>query len=138
MTTKIRTLVSGAPASPSRVSIYICLNDLAGERHRLREGDFDLDLSYITPRVIAFGLPSFGLEGAYRNPASEVCCVSITKQGICGFVFEQLLLFESARAWSAAGRSSLSVCFALDVCVEFCLSASYAVVLHTVCNTHDS
>jgi phosphatidylinositol-3,4,5-trisphosphate 3-phosphatase and dual-specificity protein phosphatase PTEN len=38
----------------------------------MREEDFDLDLTYITPRVIAMGLPSFGIEGKYRNPAPEV------------------------------------------------------------------
>jgi len=33
---------------------------------------FDLDLSYITPRCIAMGLPSKGIESLYRNPISMV------------------------------------------------------------------
>ena len=40
--------------------------------YRLRDGVFDLDLCYITDRVIAFGLPAEGLEAAYRNAADEV------------------------------------------------------------------
>lgn len=32
----------------------------------------DLDLSYVTPRLIAMGFPASGREGLYRNPASEV------------------------------------------------------------------
>jgi hypothetical protein len=41
-------------------------------RRRFNDDDFDLDLTYITPRVIAMALPSFGVESAFRNPASEV------------------------------------------------------------------
>jgi phosphatidylinositol-3,4,5-trisphosphate 3-phosphatase/dual-specificity protein phosphatase PTEN len=32
----------------------------------------DLDLTYITPRIIALGLPASGIERMYRNPLSEV------------------------------------------------------------------
>eukprot|EP01080_Neovahlkampfia_damariscottae_P012494 gene12494-6242_t len=41
-------------------------------KKRFNEGGFDLDLSYITPQLIAMGYPSSGLEGAYRNPVTEV------------------------------------------------------------------
>jgi phosphatidylinositol-3,4,5-trisphosphate 3-phosphatase/dual-specificity protein phosphatase PTEN len=40
-------------------------------KRRLRDGPYDLDLAYITERIIAMGYPSHGPESFYRNPYSE-------------------------------------------------------------------
>jgi len=39
---------------------------------RFKNGEFDLDLTYITDRIIAMGFPSEGLEAAYRNRMAHV------------------------------------------------------------------
>lgn len=41
------------------------------KKHRFTADGFDLDLRYLTDRIIAFGYPSIGMEHMYRNPRSE-------------------------------------------------------------------
>lgn len=42
------------------------------EKCRYQDDDFDLDLSYVTKRLIAMGFPSNHFEGIYRNRMSDV------------------------------------------------------------------
>lgn len=42
------------------------------KKQRFQENGFDLDLSYITPRIIAMGFPSTGWEATFRNPLRQV------------------------------------------------------------------
>ena len=39
---------------------------------RFTNSDFNLDLAYITKRVIAMGFPASGVRSIYRNPLNSV------------------------------------------------------------------
>jgi phosphatidylinositol-3,4,5-trisphosphate 3-phosphatase/dual-specificity protein phosphatase PTEN len=45
---------------------------VSGTRYRHIEGNYDLDLAYITNRIIAMGFPGDGIEGVYRNDGQEI------------------------------------------------------------------
>ena len=46
---------------------------VSGNRRRLVEEDYSLDLTYITPgRIIAMSYPASGFESMYRNPIDKV------------------------------------------------------------------
>ena len=42
------------------------------KKRRFQDSDFDLDMSYITEKVIAMGFPSTGIEKMYRNSLSDI------------------------------------------------------------------
>ena len=46
---------------------------VSGKRRRLQNTNYDLDMTYITSRVIAMSFPASGtLESTYRNPIQNV------------------------------------------------------------------
>ena len=45
---------------------------VSGEKKRFIDRKYNLDLSYITPRIIAMSYPASGIEGAYRNNINNV------------------------------------------------------------------
>ena len=49
---------------------------VSGKRRRFKEGEYDLDMTYITTRVIAMSFPGqSSIELMYRNPATQVTII---------------------------------------------------------------
>jgi len=51
---------------------WLIRSAVSGKRHRYRDAEFDLDLAYITPRIMAMAYPGSGVEGMYRNNIMDV------------------------------------------------------------------
>jgi len=56
-------------------------NLVSEDKRRYKKHGFDLDLTYITDRIIAMCFPSVGFEGAYRNHLNDVAAMLIQVHG---------------------------------------------------------
>mmetsp|Transcript_4507 Transcript_4507/g.15837 ORF Transcript_4507/g.15837 Transcript_4507/m.15837 type:complete len:1205 (+) Transcript_4507:220-3834(+) len=45
---------------------------VSADKNRYQQGDYDLDLTYITDRIVAMAFPADGVEAAYRNHIDKV------------------------------------------------------------------
>lgn len=45
---------------------------VSGKKKRTKDSDYNIDLTYITPRVIAMSYPGSYLQKTYRNSIEEV------------------------------------------------------------------
>ena len=57
----------------NKFSKAFCLKRLVSKKkRRYEENEFDLDMTYVTKRVIAMGFPSTGCEVLYRNSLKDI------------------------------------------------------------------
>ncbi|CAD8205289.1 unnamed protein product [Paramecium octaurelia] len=60
---------------------------VSGKKKRLIQEGYNLDLSYVTKRIIAMSYPGEGLEGLYRNPIDQVAAYLNTQHNQDYMVF---------------------------------------------------
>jgi len=66
---KEKNILEGLIKSTKKALIHQMVSQ---NRKRFQTQDFNLDLAYISKRVIAMGFPAYGIRSLYRNPAGDV------------------------------------------------------------------
>ena len=102
------------------------------KKRRYQDSEFDLDMTYITDRVIAMGFPSVGVETMYRNDVNDVIAFFEKKHkgnvkiyNLClekDRIYEKKLFLRSKVAlFPSLDHNPCSVKLILEFCVDICL-----------------
>ena len=102
------------------------------KKRRYQDSEFDLDMAYITDRVIAMGYPSVGFEAIYRNDVNDVIAFFEKKHkgnvkiyNLClekDRIYEKKLFLRSKVAlFPSLDHNPCSVKLLLEFCVDICL-----------------
>ena len=102
------------------------------QKRRLQDEKFDLDMSYITERVIAMGFPSIGCETIYRNSLTDVVDFFHTKHNdkvkIYNLCLEKdriynknLFMNSSVGLFPATDHNPCPIKLILEFCIDICL-----------------
>ena len=57
----------------NKQKIFSAIRQFMSKKRRYKEDEYNLDLSYVTNKVIAMGFPSENIEFIYRNSLDELC-----------------------------------------------------------------
>ena len=57
---------------PCNCLFHVCRKAVSGTKVRWEKEGFDLDLTYLSDRIIVHGFPAVGIEHIYRNPRFEL------------------------------------------------------------------
>ena len=102
------------------------------QKRRLQDDKFDLDMSYITQRVIAMGFPSVGCETIYRNSLTDVVNFFHVKHNdkvkIYNLCLEKDRIYNknlfsksSVGLFPATDHNPCPIKLILEFCIDICL-----------------
>ena len=117
------------PKLPKNVKTANIMKRLVSkQKRRYQDEKFDLDMSYITDRVIAMGFPSIGCETVYRNSLTDVIEFFHTYHNDRVKVYNLCLEKDRIYSKSLFSRSSVGLFPATDhnpcpikLILEFCI-----------------
>ena len=102
------------------------------QKRRFQDSDFDLDMSYITEKVIAMGFPSTGMEKMYRNSLTDVIKFFHSRHNDQVKIYNLCLekdriynknLFPSSKVglFPATDHNPCPIKLILEFCIDICL-----------------
>ena len=102
------------------------------QKRRLQDEEFDLDMAYITQRVIAMGFPSVGCETVYRNALPDVLDFFHRRHNdqvkIYNFCLEKDRIYNknifsksSVGLFPATDHNPCPIKLILEFCIDICL-----------------
>ena len=121
------------PPLPKNVKSANILKRLVSkQKRRYQDENFDLDMSYITDRVIAMGFPSVGCETVYRNSLTDVVRFFHTKHNDKVKIYNLCLekdriynknLFSKSQVglFPATDHNPCPIKLILEFCIDICL-----------------
>ena len=121
------------PKLPKNVKTANLMKRLVSkQKRRYQDENFDLDMSYITDRVIAMGYPSIGCETVYRNSLTDVINFFHTKHNDKVKIYN--LCLEKERIYNknlfskscvglfpATDHNPCPIKLILEFCIDICL-----------------
>ena len=121
------------PKLPKNVKTANLIKRLVSkQKRRYQDENFDLDMSYITDRVIAMGFPSVGCETIYRNSITDVINFFHTKHNDKVKIYNLCLekdriynknLFSKSQVglFPATDHNPCPIKLILEFCLDICL-----------------
>ena len=102
------------------------------QKRRFQDSDFDLDMSYITEKVIAMGYPSTGVEKMYRNSLSDIIKFFHTRHNDQVKIYNLCLekdriynknIFPNSKVglFPATDHNPCPIKLILEFCIDICL-----------------